>query len=104
VFQTDWEAEKLGGTLRVSGYGDVLAAGATAATDLQLGDALVVDAEARYRFTDRVTLAVGADNLLDQYPRQSLRENNTTGAFPFSNFSPYGFNGRYVYGRISLKW
>jgi len=104
VFQTDWEAERLGGTVRLTGYGDVLAAGASEATDLQLGDALVADFEARYRFTDNVTLAVGADNILDQYPRQSLRANNTTGAFPFSNFSPYGFNGRFVYGRLALKW
>lgn len=104
VFQTDWEANKLGGTVRLTGYGDVLAAGATEATDLQLGDALVADIEARYRFTDKVTLAIGADNVLDQYPRQSLPANNTTGAFPFSNFSPYGFNGRFVYGRLSIKW
>ncbi len=104
VFQTDWEAQRLGGTFRLTGYGDVLAAGATEATDLQLGDALVADVEARYRFNDRVTVSIGADNILDQYPRQSLRENNTTGAFPFSNFSPYGFNGRFVYGRLAVKW
>jgi len=104
VFQTDWEAQRLGGTFRLTGYGDVLAAGASEATDLQLGDALVADVEARYRFNDRVTVSIGADNILDQYPRQSLRENNTTGAFPFSNFSPYGFNGRFVYGRLAVKW
>src|SRR5690606_20882400 len=73
VFQTDWEAQRLGGTFRLTGYGDVLAAGATEATDLQLGDALVADVEARYRFNDRVTVSIGADNILDQYPRQSLR-------------------------------
>jgi iron complex outermembrane receptor protein len=49
-------------------------------------------------------LAVGADNVLDEYPRQAQRANNTSGAFPFSNFSPYGFNGRFVYGRIALNW
>ncbi|WP_409018464.1 TonB-dependent receptor plug domain-containing protein [Brevundimonas vesicularis] len=104
VFQTDWEASRLGGTVRLTGYGDVLAAGSTEATDLQLGDALVADVEARYRVTDNVIVSIGADNVLDQYPRQSLRENNTSGAFPFSNFSPYGFNGRYVYGRLAVKW
>ncbi|MNX38260.1 Ferric enterobactin receptor precursor [compost metagenome] len=104
VFQTDWEANRLGGTVRLTGYGDVLAAGASEATDLQLGEALVADFEARYRVTDKVIVSVGADNILDQYPRQSLRANNTTGAFPFSNFSPYGFNGRFVYGRIAVKW
>lgn len=104
VFQTDWEANRLGGTVRLTGYGDVLAAGASEATDLQLGAALVTDIEARYRITDKVIVSVGADNVLDQYPNQSLRANNTTGAFPFSNFSPYGFNGRFVYGRIAVKW
>jgi len=104
VFQTDWDANKLGGTVRLTGYGDVLAAGATSATDLQLGDALITDLEARYRLTDRVIVSVGADNVFDQYPRQSLQANNTSGAFPFSNFSPYGFNGRYVYGRVAIKW
>ena len=104
VFQTDWEANRLGGTVRLTGYGDVLAAGSTEATDLQLGDALVADVEARYRVTDNVIVSIGADNVLNQYPRQSLRQNNTSGAFPFSNFSPYGFNGRYVYGRLAVKW
>lgn len=104
VFQTDFTRAKLGGTFRVTGYGDVLAPGATEATDLQLGVGVVVDVEARYQLTDRLTLAVGADNVLDEYPRQILRANNTSGAFPFSNFSPYGFNGRFVYGRIALKW
>ncbi|MDQ1153210.1 TonB-dependent siderophore receptor [Brevundimonas sp. SORGH_AS_0993] len=104
VFQTDFTRDKLGGTFRVTGYGDVLAPGATEATDLQLGVGVVVDVEARYQLTDRLTLAVGADNVLDEYPRQVLRANNTSGAFPFSNFSPYGFNGRFVYGRIALKW
>ena len=104
VFQTDWQAERLGGTVRLTGYGDVLAAGASEATDLQLGDALVADFEARYRISDNVIVSVGADNILNQYPRQSLPANNTTGAFPFSNFSPYGFNGRFVYGRIAVKW
>nr|WP_314528909.1 TonB-dependent receptor [uncultured Brevundimonas sp.] len=104
VFQTDWTRGKLGGTFRATGYGDVLAPGATEATDLQLGVGLVVDVEARYALNDRLTFAVGADNVLDEYPREILRANNTSGAFPFSNFSPYGFNGRFVYGRIALKW
>ncbi len=104
VFQTDFTRDKLGGTFRVTGYGDVLAPGATEATDLKLGVGVVVDVEARYQLSDRLTFAVGADNVLDEYPRQSLRANNTSGAFPFSNFSPYGFNGRFVYGRIALKW
>ena len=104
VAQTDWTRGPLGGTVRVTGYGDVLAPGATEATDHNLGEAVVVDLEARYRVTDNVTLAIGADNAFNEYPAQILRANNTSGAFPFSNFSPYGFNGRFVYGRVALRW
>lgn len=104
VTQADWTKDQLGGTIRVTGYGDVLAPGATASTDLQLGASLVVDLEARYSLTDRITLAVGADNAFDEYTKQILPANNTSGAFPFSNFSPYGFNGRFLYGRVSLNF
>lgn len=104
AFQTDWQADRLGGTLRLTGYGDVLAPGATDATDLWQGTSVVTDIEGRYRVTDNVIVSVGADNVFDEYPRQALRANNATGAFPFSNFSPYGFNGRYVYARLSVNW
>lgn len=104
VSQADWTRDRLGGTLRVTAFGDVLAPGATAATDLQLGNALVVDLEARYELSDRVTVAIGADNAFDEYTAQSRPANNTSGAFPFSNFSPFGFNGRFVYARLALNW
>ncbi len=104
VAQTDWSKDKFGGTIRVTGFGDVLAPGATAATDLQLGESVVVDLEARYSLTDRVTLAVGADNAFDEYAAQIQPANNTSGAFPFSNFSPFGFNGRFVYARVAMSW
>ncbi|WP_439472807.1 TonB-dependent receptor plug domain-containing protein [Brevundimonas sp.] len=104
VTQADWSKDRFGATLRVTGYGDVLAPGATAATDLQLGESVVVDLEARYRISDRVTFAIGADNAFDEYTAQILPANNTSGAFPFSNFSPFGFNGRFLYARVGLSW
>ena len=56
-------------------------------------------------FPRDVTLALGAYNLFDVYPRQVPAGSlNTTGAAPFSGFSPYGFNGRFVYGRLSVTW
>ncbi|HMP63686.1 MAG TPA: hypothetical protein PKA17_11555, partial [Phenylobacterium sp.] len=60
--------------------------------------------EGRYSFPRGVTVAVGADNLFDVYPRQIAPNLNTTSAAPFSSFSPFGFNGRFVYGRVSVRW
>ena len=49
--------------------------------------------------------ALGADNVTDSYPDRQVNElNSTYGLFPYSNYSPAGFNGTYVYGRIGYRW
>ena len=60
------------------------------------------DLEARFDATDRIRIALGADNLFDEYPDAFPVARNTTGNTPFSNFSPFGRSGRYVYGRLSI--
>ncbi|RAK52236.1 TonB-dependent receptor plug domain-containing protein [Phenylobacterium deserti] len=104
--QGDWSRQNWGATVRTTFYGDVNNAGAAAdaSGDVHTGDRGVVDAELRYTLPRQVTLALGADNLFDTYPRQIRPANNTTGAFPFTSFSPFGFNGRFVYGRVALNW
>ena len=78
---------------------------ATALRDQTYGDAWVVDASASYKPSSNWTLTVGADNLLDKYPdRTEDLQNSTFGMLPYSNYSPFGFNGAYVYGRIKYTW
>ena len=104
--QTDWNKGPFGATLRASFYGDVLSPGTLAdgSADLHTGKRSVWDLEGRYAFPHDITLAVGADNLFDQYPRQVPPALDTTGAAPFTSFSPFGFGGRFVYGRLSVQW
>mgnify|MGYP003345974081 CR=1 FL=1 len=64
----------------------------------------LVDLEARYSIGDHIKLAVGADNLLDEYPNPLPPGLNTTGAAAFSNLSPFGRSGRYVYGRVTFSF
>ncbi|MET3473011.1 iron complex outermembrane receptor protein [Novosphingobium sp. 1529] len=48
---------------------------------------------------------LGANNLLDFYPDKvpvSLLATNGGVAFPF--FSPFGFNGRFLYARLGVNW
>jgi iron complex outermembrane receptor protein len=106
VLQNDWTKGNLGATLRSTFYGDVLSPGTLAdgSADVHTGKRSVWDLEARYSFPHEVTLAVGADNLFDAYPRQIPLALNTTGAAPFTSFSPFGFDGRFVYGRLSVRW
>jgi len=63
-----------------------------------------LDASVAFRPNQKWTLTVGADNLLDEYPEQAIFANSTSGLIPYSLYSPFGFNGRYLYGRVAYKW
>lgn len=63
-----------------------------------------LDASASFRPGKHWTITVGADNLLDEYPQQAIFPNSTFGLLPYSLYSPFGFNGRYVYGRVAYAW
>lgn len=106
TLQGDWSKEGWGATVRTTFYGDVLSPGAAAdgSSDNRTGNRGLVDLEARYTFPVGLTASVGADNVFDVYPRQIIPSQNTTSASPFSSFSPFGFNGRFVYGRLAYNW
>lgn len=78
---------------------------ATAARDQTYDATWVLDASASYRPSERWTLTLGADNVLDTYPDRTVdAQNSTWGMLPYSNYSPFGFNGAYVYGRVRYTW
>jgi iron complex outermembrane receptor protein len=61
----------------------------------------LVDAEAGYRFAP-IELAIGARNLFDTYPgKAKLDYNNNYGVFPWAAASPFGYNGRFLYTKVS---
>jgi iron complex outermembrane receptor protein len=110
TFNLDWKKDKFGATFRTTRYGEVLSPGTTAASDLRLTAKFLFDVEGRYQITDRASLAIGADNVFDEYPDPSpvgaagQPNLNSTGNTPFSNYSPFGRSGRYVYGRLSFNF
>jgi iron complex outermembrane receptor protein len=100
----NWKLGQFGATLRATRYGSVLSPGTTAAFDIKLGAKTVVDLEARYALTPKLSLAVGADNLFDAYPETLAPLINSTGNTPFSTYTPFGFSGRFIYGRASYAF
>ncbi|WCE02974.1 TonB-dependent receptor [Pseudoxanthomonas sp. JBR18] len=76
----------------------------TAARDQSFNAKWLVDVTASYKPTSQWTLTLGADNVLDTYPDRNIYANSTSGVFPYSNYSPFGFNGAYVYGKIGYTW
>ncbi|WNL45437.1 TonB-dependent receptor [Dyella sp. BiH032] len=53
---------------------------------------------------DRWTFTLGADNVFDTYPDRVIPANDNNGTLPYSVFSPFGFNGAYVYGKVAYRW
>ncbi|KAK0338857.1 hypothetical protein LTR94_036886, partial [Friedmanniomyces endolithicus] len=78
--------------------------GSSAANDYHTGAKTVVDLEGRYQLTDRVGLALGVDNLFDEYPDATPETLNSNGVLGFPYNSPFGFNGRFAYARVNLTW
>jgi iron complex outermembrane receptor protein len=109
-FSTDWTLGAFSATGRATYYGAVTEPGAAATglQDIKLGQKTLVDLEGRYTLNERVNFALGAENVFDEYPDATPNAGaqilNATGSLSFSRYSPFGFNGRYVYGRVSLNW
>jgi len=125
VLSADGEIGNFGLTARTTRFGSVVAPGATAPLadplsltalgpdDIRLGAKWITDLELRYRAFDRLELAIGADNIFDVYPDRSPfgpRPASEGGGvypinqyyLPYSGFSPFGFNGRFIYARASV--
>ena len=100
----NWTLDRFGATLRATYYGEVLDPGTTAALDFTLGSETLVDLEGRFDVTDNIRISLGAENILDEYPDPFEANRNTTGNTSFSNYSPFGRAGRFVYGRVSLNF
>lgn len=84
-------------------FGEVDAATNTVADQETYGAKVVTDAVVGYNFTRSFKLSVGANNLFDIYPDKATGSNVGAGYFVYSRTGQqFGFNGRYVFGRISL--
>jgi iron complex outermembrane recepter protein len=113
----DYDWQWLGVTVRANRYGNVLAPGNDAFNDVELRPRTIIDSEIRVQPLPGIELAIGANNLFDIYPTANptgLGPDPATGAtrnfsvnnyfLPFSSFSPFGFNGRFVYARASYRF
>jgi iron complex outermembrane receptor protein len=126
VFSADGDIGAFGITARTTRYGKVVSPGAAAPLadplsltafgpdDIFLKAKWITDLEFRYKAVKGLELAIGANNLLDVYPSRSpfgARPAAIGGVYPanqeyipYSIFSPFGFNGRFLYGRASIEF
>jgi iron complex outermembrane receptor protein len=101
----DWAYRQFGATLRATYYGDVNQPGTTQAADIHTGRHTISDIEFRYQPRHGLQAALGVQNMFDIYPdRVPASLNGPSGLLGFPFYSPFGFNGRYVYGRVGVNF
>lgn len=121
IFTTQYKYSKIGVLLRLSYFGEVstwadstgganIAAnafngGSKQSLDQTFGGKLITDLSFSYSVNKTVNVNFGANNLFDIYPDKQTHYNNTSsGRFTYSRaVSQFGFNGRYIFGRITIN-
>jgi iron complex outermembrane receptor protein len=103
-----------GSTLRVGvrRYGSVVDYGPSPDGSLRerLGARWLADAELRYALSSRATIGAGIQNVLGTRPDRltvgtpDFAGNSYFGIFPHSNFSPFGWNGRFAYAQVQWQF
>lgn len=100
----DWSLDKLGAMARVTYYGNVNQPASTPASDINTGRHAITDLELRYQAPKGAQIGIGVSNVFDVYPDRSPASLSSNGVVAFPFYSPFGFNGRYVYVRAGLNW
>lgn len=122
----DWDYDNFGLTLRTNRYGEVFlpSSFSTAANnnnialapgsvpgDIFLSPKWVTDLEFRFKPVESVSVAFGANNILDTYPDRlpfgtvdGVNYGFNNSFLPYSSQSPFGFSGRFIYGRVSVDF
>ncbi|MFT4178649.1 MAG: TonB-dependent receptor [Thermomonas sp.] len=102
----------LGGVWKVGGwsfgvtetrYGEFTILNANPTLDQTFGAKWLLDLSVSYA-VNGWEFTVGGDNVLDEYPDEVIYANSNSGQLIWPTQSPFGFNGRHVYGRVAFKW
>ena len=103
-----WNYDRYNVTLRTTRYGEVEDPATTTNLDELIPREWITDLDVTVSLTDNINVAFGANNLFDVYPEatRNLVETVTdfSRIFPYSGFSPFGFTGRFVYGRVAYTF
>ena len=103
----NWTVDRWSTLLRVTRFGDttrVFDFGGGFEPTQTYGAVWSVDAEFAANISDAWTVAIGADNLLDEYPDPSSDDINYFGHLPYDVLSGIGMNGRYLYLRTQYDF
>ncbi|MEP6919420.1 MAG: TonB-dependent receptor, partial [Acidobacteriota bacterium] len=99
----DWRRNRVGANVNFARYGDYCSFTANPADDQTYGAKWLSDAEVSFRIAPALTLAAGGQNLFNVFPDRNTTVNSFNGIQTFPSQSPFGMNGRSIYGRVTWK-
>ena len=115
ILSANYNLHHFGLIARTQRFGQVTSYGSTPTNafgplDQVFSPKWITDLSGSYEF-GRLTLTVGSDNIFDVYPDRNNNDGNISGpenggtsnfgTFPYNAISPFGFNGRFIYTRLS---
>ena len=95
-----WTWNDVSVNLRQTRFGKYTVRQNLAANDRSYGAEWITDLEVSYKFRDKVTFAVGSNNLFNNYPDAVGIVNANLGAGQYPGTSPIGFTGGSYYARV----
>jgi iron complex outermembrane receptor protein len=109
VLSFDYTRGAFGGELRINNYGSWKTTGGLfspgdASDQYKYDGSALVDFEARYTFSKRYLLAVGAENAFNVTPDHEQDPTLQFLGVKNSLTSPYGVNGAFWYGRVGFSY
>ncbi len=110
ILQANWTWQKLAVNLRETVYGPTSQYTPNDAFLLKIGTTGITDLDVSYNILSNVKVAVGANNLFDQIPARVPNGANgspVNGGRVFNvpiGFAPWGGNGGYYYGRVTVNF
>jgi iron complex outermembrane recepter protein len=108
VFAGDWLVHNFDFHANVTRYGAVTRLGddSNGDEDQTFSARWLLDLAASYNWRTW-TFTVGADNVTNQYPTKAALNNvyeDRADGLQYSSLSPFGFNGRYWYGKVTYRF
>ncbi|MFK7976143.1 MAG: TonB-dependent receptor plug domain-containing protein, partial [Halioglobus sp.] len=110
VLTLDFAKGGFNGMVRANYYGEWsttpgLFSGTQDGTDpANYGETVLVDAELSYTFAENYTVAIGGENIFDEYPDDEQDGTLQFLGAQYAVTSPFGFNGAFWYARVSASF
>jgi iron complex outermembrane receptor protein len=99
----DWQKSAWSASVLGSRYGEFCSFTAATADDQIYAPKWLADVDVAYSHK-KFSVHVGAQNLFDEFPDLNTPVNSFSGIQTYPSHSPFGMNGRFVYGRLTVKF